>query len=122
MRTDGRTLHVVDKPVIVTFGIQAAGMQRHRVSVSSPEGAVLRPSCTESPDALTVNDGETFFVEASVPALPRRNQPPSREERSWELRASADAEDVLKLGRAPRYGPSSAIEIHIRGARRHRAN
>ena len=108
--------------MIVTFGVRASGAQRHRVGVSSSEGAVLRAPCTEIPDGLTMNDGETFFIEASVPTLPGRNQLPSREERSWELRASASAEDVLKLGRSPRYGPSSAIEIHIRGARRYRSH
>ena len=65
-------------------------------------------------------DGETIFVEASVPAAPKRNRPPARDEGRWELRASADAQTVLNLGRKSTNGSGTAIEIRVNGAEQQR--
>jgi hypothetical protein len=109
------------EPVIVHFALDTVpGMNRHRVSVYNDNGTLLSGPSAESPADLSVGDGETIFVEASVPAEPKRNHPPARDEGRWQLRASADARAVLNLGRKRTNGSGTAIEIHVDGAEHQR--
>ena len=109
--------------VIVKFDVTTVpGLNRHRVSVWNDQGGLLRDSSAETPAEVTVPDGETIFVVASVPAERKRNQKEhGREEGRWRLRASATAKDVLKLGKTPKYGLGSAIEIRVDGAEQNRS-
>ena len=112
----------MSEPVIVHFALDTVpGMNRHRVSVWNDNGTALSEPSAECPGDLAVIDGETIFVEASVPAEPKRNRPPARDEGRWELRASADASAVLNLGRKRTNGSGTAIEIHVNGAEHQRA-
>jgi len=109
-------------PVIVHFALDTVpGMNRHRVSVWNDNGTLLSGPSAESPADLSVGDGETIFVEASVPAEPKRNRPPGRAEGRWELRASADAQAILNLGRKRTNGSGTAIEIRVDGAEQQRS-
>jgi hypothetical protein len=108
------------EPVIVQFTLDTVpGLNRHRVSVWNADGGQLSPPSAEGPAELAVRDGETIFVEASVPAEPKKNKAPSRDEGRWRLRVSADATDVLKLGKT--RTKTSAIEIRVHGAEQSRA-
>jgi hypothetical protein len=103
--------------VVVRFALGSVpGMGRHRVSVWNDDGAMLCPPAAQSPADVFVNEGATFFVEASVPRAAGRNCVPSRDQRRWPLRARRNASAVLKLGETPTYGVSTAIEIHVEGA------
>jgi len=110
-------MEVMADRVIVSFALDAVpGLGRHRVSVWNDDGAMLCPPSAQSPADVVVHDGELIFVEASVPRAAGRNRAPTRDQRRWPLRASRDGRAVLKLGEAPTYGLSSAIEIHVDGA------
>ena len=105
--------------VLVHFALETGpGMSRHRVGVRNTDGAVLRSSSAEPPEALEVHEGTTFFVEASVPLEPRRNQRSRRDERRWRLRACPDAQAVLTLGgtRGRGHHGYPGIEIRVNGA------
>jgi hypothetical protein len=103
--------------VTVSFELHTVpGLNRHRVSVWSAEGAQLSPPSAQSPDDLVVDEGTLIFVEASVPVAAVKKRAPTRDEKRWKLRASAGSTAVLKLGNAPTYGLSSALEIQIEGA------
>ena len=93
-------------------------MNRHRVTVWDDEGGLLSPPSADIPVDLSVHDGETFWVEASVPGPPTRRNRTVRDERRWELRAATDAQAVLNLGRK---GKGSHIEIRVNGAAQRRA-
>jgi hypothetical protein len=111
----------MSEKVIVHFALDTVpGMNRHRVSVWNDNGTVLSEPSAECPADLAVPDGETIFVEASVPAAPKRNRPPARDEGRWELRANADAQAVLNLGRKSTNGSGTAIEIRVDGAEQQR--
>jgi hypothetical protein len=100
----------------VSFALQTVPeFNRHRISVWSPDGAELSPPSAQGPVDVTVGEGATFFVEASVPALPGRKGS-TRQHVRWELRAARDASALLCLGSTPTYGPSGTIEIRVEGA------
>lgn len=101
--------------ITVRFDIDAPTMNRHRVSVWDDEGALLSPPSADLPDELSVHDGDTFWVEASVPGRPTRNNRAGRDERRWALQAATDAQAVLNLGRK-----GSHIEIRVDGAAQRR--
>jgi hypothetical protein len=108
---------VMPGDVTVTFALDAVpGMGRHRVSVWNDDGAMLCPPSADSPADVVVSEGDTFYVEASVPCSGGRKSSPARDNLRWPLRATRDGRAVLKLGEAPRYGLSSAVEIHVEGA------
>ncbi len=112
----------MSEPVIVQFALDTVpGMNRHRVSVWNENGTLLCEPSAECPADLSVPAGETIFVEASVPAAPKRNRPPARDEGRWELRASADAQAILNLGRKSTNGSGTAIEIRVNGAEQQRS-
>jgi hypothetical protein len=91
---------------------------RHRVSVWDDDGQMVNgPSCESLLD-LSVPKGATFYVEASLPAEPKRNRPPGRDERRWTLRADAAAHAVLSLGGKWKSGPGASVEIRVDGAAR----
>jgi hypothetical protein len=85
------------------------------LSVWDDEGALLSGPSAERTVDLVIRRGATFHVEASVPVQAKRNLP-ARDERRWALRAAADAHRVLQLGRVPKIGPSTAIQITVDGA------
>jgi hypothetical protein len=104
--------------ITLRFAIDPPRMSRHRVSVWSDEGALLRSPSSEVPENLEVADGETIWVEASVPGTPTRNTRPERDERRWELRADPDARAVLNIGRKGKNGASGThLAITVDGAR-----
>lgn len=108
--------------MIVRFDVTTVpGLNRHRVSVWNDQGGLLRDSSAETPAEVTVRDGETIIVEASVPAERKRNKAHARDQARWRLRASATAKSVLKLGKTPKYGLGSAIEIRVDGAEQNRS-
>ncbi len=105
--------------VLVRFALATVpGMSRHRVSVWNTDGGLLRSSSAEMPEDLEVHEGTTFFVEASVPLEPRRNQRSRRDERRWRLRAASDAQAVLTLGgtRGRQHHGYPGVEIRVDGA------
>jgi hypothetical protein len=105
------------KPVNVQFALTSCpSMSRHRVTVRSGDGTLLSGPSAELPTTLSVNDGATIVVEASIPAVPKRNQPPARDEGRWELRANAEAQSLLNLGRNAKTGAKTAIQIQVDGA------
>ena len=109
-----------DEQITVRFAIEAPTMNRHRVSVWNDDGSLLCPASADVPTDLSVEDGATIWVEASVPAKPTRLRPEGRAEGRWALRAASDAHAVLKLGQKGAYGASRAIEIRVDGAAPHR--
>jgi hypothetical protein len=101
----------------VTFALPTGpGHGRHRVSVWSVDGALLSPASAREPVDVEFPAGTTFFVQASVPTLTSGTGGAAREEVRWPLRASADGTAVLEIGTTPKYGPSSALAIHVAGA------
>jgi len=103
--------------ITVRFELNAPSMNRHRVSVWDGDGALLSPPSADVPVDLSVVDGETFWVEASVPGAATRRNRAGRDERRWELRAANDAQAVLNVG--PKGGQ---IEIRVDGATQLRAS
>jgi hypothetical protein len=118
-RPGGDGVAASDEPardVVVSFVLEAtADMGRQRISVWTDHGAPLCPPSAQSPPDVVVSEGASFFVEASVPCATKRGGR-TREEQRWQLRASPESIAVLKLGSAPAYGLSSAIEIRVQGA------
>ena len=113
----------MEEEVTVRFDLHAPGMNRHRVSVWADDGGLLSPPSAEIPVELSIEDGATIFVEASVPAQPTRARRSGRDERRWELRAASDAHAVLNLGRKGKNGNTgTAIEIRVDGAAQRRAS
>jgi len=103
--------------VTVHFEIDAPMTNRHRVSVWNDEGGVLVPSSAAIPDDLLVEDGDTIWVEASVPGSATRANRANRDERRWELRASSDAHAVLEIGRKGKNGATGTrMQIRVDGA------
>jgi hypothetical protein len=110
------------QPVNVHFALNnVPSMSRHRVTVRSADGTLLSGPSAEMPTNLSVNEGATIVVEASIPAAPKRNQPPARDEGRWELRANADSHAVLSLGRQRKTGANTTIQIQVDGAEQQRA-
>lgn len=102
--------------VSVHFAINAPQhMNRHRLSVRDEDGGLLSGPTAEKTVDFVIRQGATIHVEASVPATPDRNLP-GRDERTWQLRAAADAHAVLNLGRKAKNGTGTAIEITVDGA------
>lgn len=102
--------------VRVHFAIDAPQqMNRHRISIRDGDGGLLSGPSAEKTVELVIRHGSTLHVEASVPSAPDRNLP-GRDERTWELRAAADAHAVLNLGRKAKNGKGTAIEITVDGA------
>ena len=103
--------------VTVHLAIDAPqAMNRHRVSVWDENGLLLSGPTAEPTVDLSIRDGATIHVEASVPSTPKRNENGGRDEQRWELRAANDAHTVLNLGRKAKIGQGTAIEIRVDGA------
>lgn len=105
--------------VIVHFELGTVpGMSRHRISVWNDDGGLLAGPSAEIPEAVTVLEGSTLFVEASVPVETPRNKTPRRDEKRWRLRACTDASAVLTLGPGRKRGMKGipGIEILVAGA------
>ena len=108
-------------PITLRFQIVAPSMNRHRVSVWDDEGAMLSPPSADIPDDLSVVDGQTIWVEASVPGSVSSRRA-ERDERRWRLRAGADAHAVLNIGRRGKTGSKGThIEIRVDGAAQRQA-
>ena len=90
-------------------------MHRHRISVRDDDGGLLSGPTAERTVDFVIRHGATIHVEASVPSTPDRNLP-GRDERTWRLRAAADAHAVLNVGRKAKNGKGTAIEITVDGA------
>ena len=100
----------------VRFEIDAPDMRRHRVAVLDDNGAVLSPPSADIPVDLSVQSGNTIWVEASVPSSVRSRRA-ERDERRWKLRAASNAHTVLNVGREGKHGASGTrIEIRVDGA------
>ena len=103
--------------ITVRFEIDAPGTNRHRVSVWDDEGALLSPPSADLPLELAVHDGETIWVEASVPSSATGSKRANRDEKRWELRAASDAHAVLNVGRKGKNGfGGTLMEIRVDGA------
>jgi hypothetical protein len=92
------------------------GMHRHRVSVWNDDGGQLRPASAEVPADLTINDGDTFVVEASTPIEGRKKPTTDRDEARWRLRARHNSSAVLELGKSRANKGGIAVAIRVEGA------